>query len=206
MADDVAIVNQALILLGEGLVATLGGTDTSTRAANVILPISRKAVLRDIAPHFASKYAELGTAEADNTLIPHFSYVFPLPADSLRVMEVYNQNFATGAGLDAEVRWQLHGQYFGTEIAEGYIRYIYDNGQYDSDWDSLCVDALSFHVAWRLSYGLTESRGKHLDLREEYMSLRNRASTVVGQEGIPNKWTTEGRLSIARRGRGWGGR
>lgn len=201
MATDLEIVNQGLLLLGEALIPNLGGSDDTTAAANLILPISRRAVLRDVAPNFATKFVNLTTPEADNSLIPHYSYVHALPADHLRVLTVYSEAFTAGKGLDPETRWRVAGAYLGVELEEIWLRYVWDETDY-TKWDALSTEALSCYLAWKLTFPLSENADKRDDLMETYGTIRELASSVANLEGVPDPWFTESRLQLARRRRG----
>jgi hypothetical protein len=203
MATDVEIVNQALVLLGEGLLSDLAGTDSATKSANAVLEISRRSFLRDAAPNFAHTWVALGdlTAESDNSLLPTHTNVFQLPDGHLLAVNLYRSQFSSGYGLEPDERWSLYGNRLGTEIAEGFYRYVGDNTAYDTEWDDLSIDAFSALLAWKLAYPLTESRQKAAEMRDLYSVLRTRAGTRSLQEGTREDWKAPGNLAQARHGR-----
>jgi hypothetical protein len=117
MSNYVTIANSAAMTVGTSARLLDPGDDTVLgRAVASVWDIERKAALRDGAWNFAMKRAEL--AALVQTPVHEYPYKFQVPADCLRLIELYNLPRAA---------WQLESkQILSKELGPLRIRYLAD--------------------------------------------------------------------------------
>jgi hypothetical protein len=108
---------------------------------------------------------------------PAFGYdaQYQLPADCLRVVEVY----------DTTLPWVVEGRKLlsdeGTPLSIRYVRREEDPNQ----WDALLVSAVAARLAVELCEELTQSNTKRQIATQEYEGLMRLARKADGQESSP---------------------
>lgn len=222
MATELGIVNQALDLLAANTITALSDNVKQAKVMSRMLPFSREAVLRDVAPNFARRYIELTAVDPANPptpaplRIPDFGYVFALPTDCLRAMWVKIPDSRTGQGfpvvyhrgLEYENRFKVIGRWLGADIDPIELVYITKTTATDpqatdlyADWDPSTAEALSAHLAWKAAHPLTQSTRVRDDMKDTYMQMKEDAIATDGLEGVQDKFRTEQRLTGVRRSR-----
>lgn len=181
------------------------GSDDTTATIKLGLDLGRPAVLRDVAPRAAQRWAQLNTPEADNTLIPHYTKVHAKPASCLRVLSVHRADNAArfDAGLPHVDRWTVQGGYIGVDWDDVWVNYILDLTDY-AEWDDLAVEAMAWYLAWTSAWPLTENRAKAEAMWQGYVQAKALASGITAQEGTLDSWESGGRLVRSREGYGAG--
>jgi len=208
MATDLAIVNQALSLLGEGLLTAGQLTtpdDTRSRLVANTLEFTRKAVLRDTTPSCANAYAELVESVAiPIPAHPDHLFIYDLPADCLRVIMVLGTDaaglVASSVGLTQPVvqRWKIvHARKLVCDEQPVSIQYIKDI-DFD-DFDDLLDECASAHLAMKLAIPLTESTTKLKLMSDLYVAAKEAAMGSDENEGQIEIYDNATRLTQVRR-------
>lgn len=170
--SEVAIFNLALQALGRSLRVT--AVDEDSNAARTMLlryPYARDATLRDYEWNFASARASL-----PSTTAPAFEFAnaFDLPADCLKVREVFGGN---------KYDWKIEGRQILTNLAAPllikYTRRVTNVGEMAPDF----VTALATRMASECAVSLAESSEKAGNLWQAYTALLIGARGADAQEG-----------------------
>ena len=113
-ASEVQICNLALLKFGTLTIASLDDATKEGRACKVFYPLLRDELIYSHPWNFAMKRADI-SALVEATPAFEWDYAYTIPADCLRVWELY--------GTDAE--WVVEsGQLLTNQDEEIYIRYI----------------------------------------------------------------------------------
>tara|TARA_R110000751_G_scaffold47018_1_gene105422 strand:- start:2005 stop:2499 length:495 start_codon:yes stop_codon:yes gene_type:complete len=143
------------------------------RACQSAYPLVRDEVLR--AHPWNSAIARASLAKLSDA--PSFGYAaqYQLPADCLRVVEVY----------DIPWPWVVEGRRLltdgGSPLDIRYVRREEDVNQ----WDALLVNAVAARLAMELCEELTQSNTKRQIATQEYEGFLSRARGADGQESSP---------------------
>lgn len=173
MASNVDIVNIALTNLGADTIMALDEESEGARKANVIYDIVRDIVLTKHPWNFAIKQAELSLL--DETPVFKFTYIFQLPGDYLRVLEME----------DEDVEFKIKGRKLYTDtgtVKIEYIARITDSEQFSAGF----ISAFSDELAARLAYPITNSRAIATDMRALALANLRVAKAEDAQEGTPD--------------------
>ena len=173
MPSSTDICNRALSRVGEARITSLTDDSKQARACNGAYVHVRDEVLRAHPWNAAitrTKLAKLADA-------PAFGYdaQYQLPADCLRVVEVY----------DTTLPWVVEGRKLlsdeGTPISIRYVKREEDPNQ----WDALMVSAVAARLAMELCEELTQSNTKRQIATQEFEALMSQARRADGQEQSP---------------------
>lgn len=137
MSSYVAIANLAAITVGTAArLTTPSDNSTLGRAVASVWDIERQAALRDGAWNFAMK--RVGLAALEGAPVNQFSARFQLPADCLRLIEIYDL---------LRDQWQVEGRTINADH-EGQlvIRYIADITE-PAQFDPLFAKAFALRIA-----------------------------------------------------------
>ena len=85
--NDVDLVNEALVMLGEKKVASLADETPQAIAASTVIDTVKKSMLEEFVWNFALKWIEL-TNNVTNILNPEYDYEFTKSIDMIRVIDV----------------------------------------------------------------------------------------------------------------------
>jgi hypothetical protein len=208
VATELEIANQALLLLGEGLITSgqlATPDDAKSRLVANLLTMSRKAALRDCKPNCARAYADLTTAGVQ--VHPDHAYTFVLPTDCLRVLTVF-PGLSTDVsrltqGRQVVTRWRI---VTGSEIAldepQACVEYVKNIAT--TAFDPMMDDAMAHYLAWKMAVPLTESRTKRTEMAQAYAAARELLRQTDEQEGITDQFDDATRLQTARHGSNYG--
>jgi hypothetical protein len=173
MPSSVDVCNRALSRVGAARITSLTDDTKPARACNSAYAHVRDEVLRAHPWNAAISRASLAKlADA-----PAFGYdaQYQLPADCLRVVEVY----------DTTLPWVVEGRKLlsddGTPLSIRYVRREEDVNQ----WDALLVNAVAARMAMELCEELTQSNTKRQIATQEYEGFLSRARMADGQESSP---------------------
>jgi hypothetical protein len=173
MPSSVDICNRALSRVGEARITSLTDDSKQARACNGAYTLIRDEVLRAHPWNAAITRAKLAKLADD----PAFGYdaQYQLPADCLRVVEVY----------DTTLPWVVEGRKLlsdeGTPLSIRYVRREEDPNQ----WDALLVSAVAARLAVELCEELTQSNTKRQIATQEYEGIMRLARKADGQESSP---------------------
>ena len=167
------ICNLALGRVGESRIASLADDTKQARACNASYEHVRDEVLRS--HPWNSVIARASLAKLATS--PPFGYddEYQLPADCLRVVEVY----------DTRLPWVVEGRKLlsdeGSPLSVRYVRRETDPNQYDP----MLVSAIAARLAIELCEELTQSNTKRERSLVEYERILSRARSADGQEQSP---------------------
>jgi hypothetical protein len=174
MPSVVDICNKALDKLGHGPITSLEDGTKSANLCNRNWSLIRDEVLREHPWNFAVKRAAL--AASTETPAWGFAYKFPIPADSLRILEV--RDLSTG-------EYQVESGHILANDSVLYVRYIRkatDPNEYDIHF----VEAAAARLAHELCEPLTQ---KSANDRKLYWTIYQEALIAAkrtdGQENPP---------------------
>jgi len=142
------VANRALTHVGTRQIASLSDTSKEAQQCNLNYSLSRRAVLRSHFWNFAMKTVALGDTERnDQSPVIDYTYSFDIPTDFLRLKSID----------DDEVDYQIRPPAIFTDATQLNLKYVADITNVDL-WDPMCFEAISLHLAWSISYVLTQSR------------------------------------------------
>jgi hypothetical protein len=204
VAAELDIVNKALSLLGEGLLTSgqLAAPDNDTsRTVAAMLPMARRAVLRDCAPQCARRYATLASAASPPTN-PDYAYAYDEPASCLRVLKLLDPSsgsFLAGVGASVVLRWEVAGIHILADYSPLACEYVLDIAT--TSFDTLLDEALAAYLAGQLAMPLTESRTVAADMRALYQEAKFLAMGADEQEATLERFdgVSGSRLIAVRR-------
>lgn len=184
MASVVDTCNKALDKLGHGPITSLADGTKSANLCNRNWPLVRDQVLRDHPWNFAVRRATL--APSSTAPAWGFSAQFPLPTDSLRLLEV--RDLSTN-------EYQVEGKAILANADVLYIRYIQSITDPNA-YDALFIDAVATRLAFELCEALTQSNTKKDALFQEYEDSLTRARRVDGQENPPQQYEEDEWIAV----------
>jgi hypothetical protein len=140
MSSIPAVANLAATYIGtEARISSLDDDRTVARKLKGVWDISRQAAIRDGAWNFASRRAALAAATvSDPATIHPWANRFPLPPESLRLIQVFDLHHS---------RWQAEDDAVLCDSAGPVrVRYAIDIDE-PAKWDSLFVEAFARKLA-----------------------------------------------------------
>ena len=199
MSSQVAICNLALSRFGSASITLITEATKEGRACNVLWSPVRDELIESYPWRFALKRVALGAALAAAP-VNEWDYQYTLPADCLRVWELYESDDKS----DSE--WTIEGNVLLSNIEEDlYIRYIASITD-TSKYNSAFVKCLATALAAELCPKLSDDRKLRLSLLQELEIDIAKAYKLNAIEGNPPKhkdeqgmdegnfsWQTEGR-------------
>lgn len=183
--SDVAVANEALILLGDDTITSLDQDAARAKAIKRIYTPRLDAALRSHDWNFARMRAALAKLDA----VPEFGYdfMYQLPQDPL-CLRVLTTNLDESDPWDIEVYKTASAQYrvLLTDEADVEIRYIARVSD-PTLWDALFADAFVLTLASSVAYALTRNATLTAELNRDRDEAWKKARSVDGQEGRPLK-------------------
>lgn len=177
MASQVSICNKALLRVGQAQIQAL--TEQSTEAAycRQFYDDIRKTVLRSFAWNFALKFSTV--AEVAGQTSYRFAYVYALPADCLRILEVHpSEGYSPD---DAATEFETIGQYLHTDMEDAIIKYVFDVTD-TTQFDDTFVDALAYRMAAELAMPITRDPNYVGSMMDMYYRTLSAARTYDANE------------------------
>lgn len=189
MANQVSICSNALVMLGAKTINSL--SDTSDRAVACVNAFDdvRDTILRSHPWNCAVKRVRL----AANATAPlyDYAYSFNLPSDWLKTLSV--------GEYQTELDYKTEGRKILCNESPIFLRYIYRNTDIAS-WDASLVDVMTFAMAERLAYAITQSASMQGAMTDKLRMAIKRARAEDGQDDPPETLGNF-RLLAARRSR-----
>lgn len=175
MSSYVAIANLAATTIGTAARLTTPSDDTTlSRAVASVWEIERQAALRDGAWNFAMKRVELPALKDAPAF--QFSARFQLPADCIRLIEIYEL---------ARDEWQLEGRAINADHAGPLrIRYLADIKE-PAEFDPLFAKAFALRIACAIGNRIAGSTFKEELNWEKYRQSLAEARRVDAMENPP---------------------
>jgi hypothetical protein len=168
MSTPISICSNALLKLGSRTISSFtDATDTATLCSN-IYPEARDSLLRSHLWNFAVKRTNI----ASEITVPAYQYAnsHPLPADCLRLLEVYN--------IDDFV---LESNRILCDSTPVYIQYVYRNVD-TATYDTLFIELLTQKMVAELAYAVTRSDSKAQSEFQKFSVLLRQARSIDGLE------------------------
>lgn len=177
MASETEVANMAAIAIGtEARVTSLDDDTFIARTLKAAWNIQRQATLRDGSWNFAARRADLGAEVLENGVPYPWQSSFPLPAASLRLIEVL------GCSRDD---YALEGKSVLTNQAGPLrVRYAIDVPEM-ANWDASAVEAFACRLAWKCGNRIAGSGFDQGGAWTIYRAAIARAKTVDAQENPP---------------------
>ncbi len=180
-ASEVQICNLALLKVGNLTITALTDSTKEARACNVFYPMMRNELMAahpwNFAMHRADISAQLATAPAFQ-----WDYAYTIPADCLRVWELY--------GTDAE--WVVEGgELLTNQDEEIYIRYIKlvtETARFSAAFDNCLATRLGAELASKLA---DDANLRTALLTELYKIHLPEARALNAMEGNPPRHKNE---------------
>lgn len=192
MASDIGIVNSALLKIGASkTIVSLTDDTPNAIKANAIFDIVRDALVRGGGWNFATTRVQL----AQSTTIPAFDYDFayPLPADWLRTLRVYDNDAGGGT-----VEYRIEGTSilsYATEIWLLYLRRVTDPNVMTADFREL----LSLKLAVELAIPVANSKSLRSELLREFKRERRTVGTASAIEDFADRFPDGSWLTTRQR-------
>lgn len=185
MASKIEIVNNALVTLGETTINSLSEDTTAAKVANVKWDFSRRFCLRLQPWAFATERKEL--AQENTTPAFQFEYQYLLPADCVRLIQVYQ---------DLDYRLERNRILTNRETCR--IKYVKDETN-TGMWDPLFTEMVAAKLAYELAYTIPRMNsliGTMYELYEEKYLL---ARVANSQEDYSDKLGQHTMRSVSAR-------
>lgn len=175
MASEIQVYKAAATAVGSSSQITSPTDDRPVaRAIRNVWDINRRAALRDAAWNFAMARAELpALAQAP---VFGFDSAFQLPADSVRLIEVFGE---------ARAEYQVEGRKVLADVSGPLrIRYIRDVTE-PSEWDDEFAMAFGLRIGWMIGEKIAGSSFNQDRAWRNYREALVQAKTSDGSENPP---------------------
>lgn len=179
----VSICNQALYLLGEEAITSLGDGTKPALLCSALWPEVRDAVLADHPWNSALVRVELARDASTPEYEYDYQYVLPTDPWCLRVVSTDLDKYTNRDGGRA-YPWKIEGRLLltnATAIFVLYIARITDVTQYTHQLSR----AMAAKLASELAFPITRNPGIVGGLEEQYLQKLSDAKAVDAQEGSP---------------------
>jgi hypothetical protein len=192
VSSQAEIANLTAVLIGdESAIVSLDDNRTLARTLKSVWDTERRATLRDGSWNFAAKRAQL--AASANAVPYPFQSAFPLPADCLRLIEVFDHR---------REYWQLEaGAILADTAGPLFIRYVFDVPEI-ANWDEDAANAFAHRLAAKCGHRIAGSAFDANSAWQAYQQVLGRAKHVDAGENPPIH-QEDGSWITARYGWGW---
>lgn len=182
--NSIKICNMAILHVGGNKISSLNDNSVEARVCEVHYEAARDKVLADRDWTFAVARAEV----AENAITPVFGYQgsFTLPADCLRVIEVF-ESAETFKNSSNPLDWEREENNISADTKGSvfirYIKRIDTPARYSAGF----VDALSHYLAYKLAVPLAQNKGLQDSLMNLYLRSLKDAANADGMQGRSRK-------------------
>lgn len=185
MPSEIDVVNYAMVKIGQNPITSFEDGSKAATTAKLVYPLARASFQRMFPWRSCKARAQL----AASTTAPTWGYAFayPMPADNLRVIDVFSGDYRLGNsdGPFPRSEWIYEAGSILTDI-EGPINVIYLREVTDPNaWDSLMVQAMSAFLAMDLAEAFTNSAQKKAQASQWFREAMAVAKNASSQEGTP---------------------
>ena len=183
--DNTGMANLALSSLGEARIQNLNDNNSRARACNARLGDVITSVLR---MHVWNSALERETLTSVGTPVFGFSYIFQLPANCIRVVEV-----------NPVSRYQVEKKNILSN--ESSLNLLYVGEPTDlNNLDSLLAEAIAMKLALEIAETLTSKQGLKAELMQKYIIALQEARAANSHDKTPERRERSSYLD-AKRGR-----
>lgn len=190
MATQLSICNSALMRLGAEPITALTDNTKRAKLCNAHYTTIKQKLLYEHPWKFAIKRESL-TAETDIPVFG-FDHQFSLPFDYLRAIFEVNGEHTD----EMPHEWQREGEFILANDDTIFLRYIADVDE--ELFSPSFAEALSFHLAYELSYSMVQSASYREQLLQEGRLAIQAARSHSAQEGTPQRITDDEFINIRR--------
>lgn len=183
MATEVSICSNALLLLGEKTITSLGDGTTRANLCNQFYAETRDDVLR-VHPWRFATFRETLAQDAAYAASWEYAYGFAVPTYCLRVL---------ATSVDGEDAWQREGDWIvcnSAALSIKFIKRVSDTAKFDPNF----IKLLEYELAVKLAKPITGSIKTSFDINEMRKQYLQDARTFNGMEGTPEE--TESNILI----------
>lgn len=202
MPSEIDVINYALIKLGQNPIISLTDDTPVASTVGLIYPLVRDQLQR-LFPWRSCK-ARKQLAASTETPEWGYGYKYPVPADNLRIIDVYGgsgepyHRLGNTEGPFPRSLWSYENGEILTDI-QGPINIIYLKRVTDpNEWDSLQVSAMSAFLAMELAEPLTNSPQKRSQAAAWFQEIMAAAKNASAQEGNPAIMNPDSKWEQAR--------
>lgn len=158
------IINFALLRVGQRALQGLDEDSSDARLVRILFDPTLEEVLREETWNCCSKRVQLALT-TDQPLFG-YKYSFNLPADFVRIVDVYDNTKA----YNPHFHWKVETGEVLTDSLEVYMNYVFIPTDH-TILDILTAQALVIKLATKLAYPKTEDKGLVAGLIKEYEQL-----------------------------------
>lgn len=177
MTSQIEICNAALYRLNGQPITSLADNTKEAVILTRIYDMTRKRLLRSHPWNFAIKKIEL----AQSVTAPAFeyTYAYPLPADCLRVITIY----------EPSSEWKVVGSEIHTNDSSLFLEYVADIDN-EGLWDAVFTDLMVLKLAIDMCYAITGASAVAAQLKQEYDRVFREAKQYDAMEDFPRQWNS----------------
>ena len=187
MTDSVALANLAVSKVGSSVTLTSLDDDRPVaRAIKRVWEQSRRAAIRDHPWNFATRRGNLAAQVTTREIYP-WQNAFPLPSDSLRLIEVLNMTEREDYALEGkEILCNSSGPL--------YVKYLIDVPE-SALWEELFGEVFACRLAMAIGKSIAGSSYSMSDGEMQLKNAKNAAKRVDARENPPvrfedSEWVT----------------
>lgn len=172
--SEVAICNQAMILLAENTITSFADAGNNAKICNALYAIQRDACLAEGFWRFAKTRIQI----AKDGTNPAFGWDFryPIPPDYIRALMVN----------DKDIRFEREGRFILCDEGSP-INLIYIKREMNTAlMHPLFIDALAHRIAWKAAFAVTRQRTMAETMYNLYTIALARAESMDAMEGPPD--------------------
>lgn len=181
MASYTEIANLAATEIGtEARITDPNEDKVLARAVKAVWDSQRQAAIREGSWNFAAKRAELAAlagSALEGVVSYPYAYAFQLPSDSLRLVEVLNDEVRRDYQIEGDRILCDHG-------GPVFIRYLRDVTE-PGEFDAAFADALAKRIAWTIGHKIAGSTFDSAAAERKYWAAIGPAKRVDAQENPP---------------------
>lgn len=183
---DTEVANRALLAIGNNELLTDLGADSGATATicRSVYSDTRRVLLQATDWNFATRRAAL--AEHTSTPAFEFDHMYRLPADCLKVQQLYDADNHTQWKVETELDATVLHSFILTDLAAPLnIKYTADVLVTDQT-PPMFIDALASRMAAEIAYPLTKSKTLANSLWNVYRAKSSEGFRRDAQEGTPH--------------------
>jgi len=178
MASRTSIINGAVTLLSEQLIANENENSKVARYAKINYDDTRDWLLKRFTWNFATRRRTLNRSDSPDW---GFQYAYALPEDCLRVVKTRDQI----ENPEDPEPWKIESRVLLTDAAECGIVYIRRVDR-EGEFDPMFVEVMKARLAYVLAPSFSEEQGKIESIYNLYQARVKEARSVDSFEGTPD--------------------
>lgn len=179
---DISIVNGSLVMVGADDINSFDDDTLEARLAKSVYTDTKQTLLQYYPWRFSLKQVDLGGALLEEPLFRKWKYKFQLPADTLRVIS-----------LEDEEDYEVLGDEIYSNVTP--CRMIYQRKITEQDMPSYFVRTLQYHLAAIFSISLQEDKNK-MDLFDRRADKETARARQIDAQQQPNQRISDKNFSL----------